>query len=71
MEPRGALNVGMVARSMANFGLKDLVLVNPQGEAADYQGEEVRALFSLDRLALGGFQTRVWLRIELNLCSEF
>jgi tRNA/rRNA methyltransferase len=45
VEPRGALNVGMVARSMANFGLKDLVLVNPQGEAADYQGEEVRALF--------------------------
>lgn len=43
VEPRGALNVGMVARSMANFGLKHLVLVNPQGEAADFRGEEVRA----------------------------
>ncbi|MBF0286748.1 MAG: RNA methyltransferase [SAR324 cluster bacterium] len=30
VEPAGALNVGAIARVMKNFGLKTLVLVNPQ-----------------------------------------
>ena len=30
VEPAGALNVGSIARSMKNMGLKQLVLVNPQ-----------------------------------------
>ncbi|MBE0596405.1 MAG: RNA methyltransferase [Desulfuromonadales bacterium] len=41
VEPQGALNVGSVARAMANFGLSDLRLVNPQ---TDYLGDEGRRM---------------------------
>eukprot|EP00897_Mesotaenium_endlicherianum_P007311 jgi/Mesen1/6608/ME000034S06064 len=44
VEPQGALNVGMVARTMANFGLSHLVLVRPGGEAADYKGLQARSM---------------------------
>lgn len=39
VEPAGALNVGAVARVMKNFGLSQLILVNPQ---CDPSSEEAR-----------------------------
>lgn len=44
VEPQGALNVGMVARAMANFGLSDLVIVKPGGKAKDFGGEAARRM---------------------------
>ncbi|MBO9998223.1 MAG: RNA methyltransferase [Cyanobacteria bacterium SID2] len=41
VEPAGALNVGSIARVMANMGLDRLVLVNPQ---CDYLGDEARKM---------------------------
>ncbi|MDB9526683.1 RNA methyltransferase [Oscillatoria sp. CS-180] len=41
VEPAGALNVGAAARVMANMGLTELVLVNPQ---CDPQGNEARLM---------------------------
>jgi len=41
VEPQGALNIGSVCRVMANFGLVDLRLVNPQ---ADHLGDEARRM---------------------------
>lgn len=50
VEPAGPLNVGSVARVMANMGLCHLVLVNPQ---CDPQGEEAQrmAVHAQDLLA--------------------
>ncbi|WP_448573836.1 RNA methyltransferase [Trichothermofontia sp.] len=50
VEPAGARNVGSVARVMKNFGLRQLVLVNPQ---CDPQGPEARqmAVHAADLLA--------------------
>lgn len=50
VEPAGARNVGSVARVMKNFGLHQLVLVNPQ---CDPQGPEARqmAVHAADLLA--------------------
>jgi len=39
VQPRNPLNIGAAARAMANFGLRDLVLVNPHGPV----WEEVRS----------------------------
>lgn len=41
VEPQGGLNIGSVCRVMANFGLSDLRLVNPQ---TDHLGEEARRM---------------------------
>jgi tRNA/rRNA methyltransferase len=41
VEPAGPLNVGSVARVMKNFGLKQLILVNPQ---CDPHSEEARRM---------------------------
>jgi tRNA/rRNA methyltransferase len=41
VEPAGALNVGAAARVMANMGLSQLVLVNPQ---CDPNGDEARLM---------------------------
>jgi tRNA/rRNA methyltransferase len=41
VEPAGPLNVGSVARVMANMGLSQLVLVNPQ---CDHRGESARRM---------------------------
>lgn len=41
VEPAGALNIGSVARIMANMGLHRLVLVNPQ---CDHLGDEARKM---------------------------
>jgi tRNA/rRNA methyltransferase len=48
VEPRIAANIGATARVMHNFGLSDLVLVNPEADPADRearklstQGEEI------------------------------
>lgn len=41
MEPAGPLNVGSIARVMKNFGLSQLVLVNPQ---CDPLGDEARMM---------------------------
>ncbi|MBF2034707.1 MAG: RNA methyltransferase, partial [Leptolyngbyaceae cyanobacterium T60_A2020_046] len=41
VEPAGPLNVGSVARVMANMGLSRLVVVNPQ---CDIWGEEARRM---------------------------
>jgi hypothetical protein len=41
VEPAGPLNVGSVARVMANMGLSQLVLVNPQ---CDPDGEEAQRM---------------------------
>lgn len=41
VEPQGALNIGSVCRVMANFGLSDLRLVNPQ---ADHLGDDARRM---------------------------
>ena len=41
VEPAGALNVGSAARVMANMGLSQLVLVNPQ---CDHRGAEARRM---------------------------
>ncbi|MBE9075960.1 RNA methyltransferase [Romeria aff. gracilis LEGE 07310] len=41
VEPAGPLNVGAIARVMKNFGLSQLVLVNPQ---CDPLGEEARRM---------------------------
>ncbi|OAB60359.1 RNA methyltransferase [Leptolyngbya valderiana BDU 20041] len=41
VEPAGALNVGSIARVMANMGLYRLVLVNPQ---CDHLGDEARQM---------------------------
>jgi len=56
VEPRIAANVGATARVMHNFGLRDLVLVNPEADPGDRearklstQGEEV-----LDRTRVVG-----------------
>lgn len=35
VQPRNPLNIGAAARAMANFGLRDLVLVNPHGPVWD------------------------------------
>lgn len=50
VEPRGSANVGAVCRAMANFGLADLVLVNPQCDWLDEHGRAyaVRARPILD-----------------------
>jgi len=39
IEPETAGNIGAIARAMRNFGLKELILVNPQ---ADHLSEEAR-----------------------------
>ncbi len=56
VEPRIAANIGATARVMRNFGLSDLVLVNPEADPADRearklstQGEEI-----LDRARIVG-----------------
>ncbi len=41
VEPAGPLNVGSVARVMKNFGLNQLVLVNPQ---CDHLGDEAKLM---------------------------
>jgi len=41
VEPQGGLNIGSVCRVMANFGLSDLRLVNPQ---TDHLGDEARRM---------------------------
>lgn len=41
VEPAGSLNVGSVARVMKNFGLNQLVLVNPQ---CDHLGDEAKLM---------------------------
>jgi len=41
VEPQGALNIGSVCRSMANFGLGDLRLVSPR---TDHLGDEARRM---------------------------
>ncbi|MBW4513418.1 MAG: RNA methyltransferase [Scytonematopsis contorta HA4267-MV1] len=41
VEPAGPLNVGSVARVMKNFGLQQLILVNPQ---CDHLGAEARLM---------------------------
>lgn len=41
VEPAGALNVGSVARVMKNFGLQQLVLVNPQCDRASHEAQKM------------------------------
>ncbi|MGD1849359.1 MAG: RNA methyltransferase [Cyanophyceae cyanobacterium] len=41
VEPAGPRNVGAIARVMANFGLSELVLVDPQ---CDHRGQEARTM---------------------------
>lgn len=40
-QPQGALNVGSVCRAMMNFGLKRLIVVNPQCE---FNGDQARKM---------------------------
>src|SRR5438445_9801464 len=41
VEPRIAANVGATARIMRNFGLRDLVLVNPEADPADREARKL------------------------------
>jgi tRNA/rRNA methyltransferase len=59
VRPQLAVNIGMCARAMANFGLDDLRLVNPrQGWPRDDEYREVAAHYGLDHAP--NFENRHW-----------
>ena len=59
MEPGGPVNVGSIARAMANFGFSDLVLVGP----ADIDDGEGRGA----RVAMGGLDVYASRRVSATL----
>jgi tRNA/rRNA methyltransferase len=67
VEPAGARNVGSIARVMANMGLSDLSIVNPQ---CDWSGEEAQHMAVRGRGILAAAQIVEDLPTALTGCQR-